>query len=316
MARSRRELIKLGTAAMASAGLAACASPTAAPSGRKPAFVLVHGAWHGAWTYQRVVPELAALGHTALAIDLPGHGLDAKFPASYFQRPLDAAAFASEPSPVGGITVDQCADSVIAAIGQLRAGGHDKVVLVGHSLGGVTLTRVAERAPELLHKVVYLTAFMLAPGQSSVDVSKWPQAAGAQVRPLVKGNPAVVRASRIDFLSTDPAYVAAAKSAFYGDVSDVQFRAAAHLLTPDEPVALQVTPTDKTSARWGSVRRHFIKCLQDRAITPAMQQRFIDEADAFTPANRTVVHSLDTSHSPFLSAPKDLAALLARIATA
>jgi pimeloyl-ACP methyl ester carboxylesterase len=41
----------------------------------KPAYVLVHGAWHGAWTYQKVIPELAALGHAAVAVDLPALGL-------------------------------------------------------------------------------------------------------------------------------------------------------------------------------------------------------------------------------------------------
>ena len=39
-------------------------------------FVLVHGAWHGAWCWEKVVPLLAARGHAARAIDLPGHGDD------------------------------------------------------------------------------------------------------------------------------------------------------------------------------------------------------------------------------------------------
>ena len=314
MTSTRRDLFKMGSAALAGAGLSACGGSNAAAVD-KPAFVLVHGAWHGAWTYHKVIPELAALGHAAVAIDLPGHGLDALFPSSYFARPLDPAAFATEVSPLAGITVEQCADRVIAAIDQLRAGGFSKVILVGHSLGGVTITRVVERVPEKLKSVVYLTAFMLADGQSGFDAVLSPEGATAEVLPLVKADPAVVAATRIDPASTDSTYLAAAKSAFYGDVSDAAFRAVANLLTPDEPIALSATPTSKTVGRWGSVPRHYIKCLLDHAIPPALQQRFIDAADAFTPTNKTVVHTMNTSHSPFLSAPKELGALLAQIGT-
>ena len=300
---------------MAGMALAACGGSTAAVPD-KPAFVLVHGAWHGASTYNKVIPELAAAGHAAVALDLPGHGLDAQFPASYLTRPLDPAAFATEVSPVAGVTVEQCADAVIAAIDRLHAGGWSNVVLVAHSLGGVTLTRVAERAPEKLKSMVYLTAFMLDAGQSSVDAAAYPESASAAVLPLLKADPAQAAALRIDFRSSDPTYLAACKAAFYGDLTDAQFLAAANLLTPDEPVALAATPVAKTRAKWGSVKRHYIRCSQDRAIPPALQQRFIETADAFSPENKTVVHTLNTSHSPFYSAPKDLAVMLAQIAAA
>jgi hypothetical protein len=54
--------------------------------------------------------------------------------------------------------------------------------------------------------------------------------------------------------------------------------------------------------------------LHDRAIRPLLQQRFIDEANAFVPENLTQVHEMASSHSPFLSQPLELAQLLARIA--
>ncbi len=49
-------------------------------------------------------------------------------------------------------------------------------------------------------------------------------------------------------------------------------------------------------------------------VLPALQQRFIDEADAFVPGNPTHVHQLDSSHSPFMSQPAVLAGVLADIA--
>jgi hypothetical protein len=55
-------------------------------------------------------------------------------------------------------------------------------------------------------------------------------------------------------------------------------------------------------------------CLQDQAIRPALQQRFIDLADAFVPQRPTVVHRIDASHAPLLSQPETLADMLAGIA--
>lgn len=313
MTRSRRDILNLGTASVAG-GLLAAGCSSSADEAPSPAFVLVHGAWHGAWCYAKLIPELAALGYTAVAVDLPGHGLDAKFPASWHSRPLDAAAFATEVSPLAGVTVQQCVDRVVSAIDQLRAGGHQKIILLGHSLGGVTITAVAEAVPEKLHKLVYLTAWMIANGQAATDASAFPEAATAKVPALFLANPATVAAIRLDPASTDGTYFAAMKAAFYNDLDDVQVRAAANLLTPDEPIALGVTPAAKTVARWGSLPRHYIQCQQDQAIPLALQQRLVADADSFNPQNKTTVHSLNTSHSPFLSAPHDLASVLDQIA--
>lgn len=313
MTTSRRQIFKLSAAALAGAGVAACGGSEAAHD-NKAAFVLVHGAWHGAWAFSKLIPELAALGHTAVAVDLPGHGLNAQFPASWFTRPLDAAVFATQPSPVAGVTQDQYTDATMAAIDQLRAGGHTKIVLLGHSLGGLTVTAVAEKAPEKLKSIVYLSALMLDAGKTVFDVAALPQNATGEVLGLVMADGAVTGALRIDPASTTPAYLAAAKSAFYGDVTDAQFRAIANMLTPDEPLLPNVTPTVKTLARWGSVPRHYISLLQDRATPLPLQQLMIANADTFAPANKTVVHTMNTSHSPFFSAPKDLAAILAKTA--
>lgn len=316
MARNvRRELFLLSSGAIAGVGLAACGGSQAEASSA-PAFVLVHGAWHGASTYERMIPLLAAKGHCAVARDLPAHGLNARFPASYSVRPLDPAAFATEPSPVAATTLDDYANSVIATIDQVRALGHDKVVLVAHSMGGVVATAVAERAPEKLAKLVYLTAFMPASGVPGIAYIQSPENAGELVGPQLLADPTVIGALRMDHRSASAAYRANGKLAFYADVSQADYDAMANLLTPDVPVAPFATPIATTVARWGSVPRHYIRCSQDRAILPALQQRFINEADAFVPGNRTVVHDLVSSHSPFMSQPSVLADLLARIAAA
>ena len=277
-------------------------------------FVLVHGAWHGAWTYEQVIPQLAAKGHAAVARDLPSHGLNARSPDSFTRRPLNPAAFASEPSKVAGTTLDDYVASIETTILAVAPQAQDQVVLVGHSMGGVPITAVAERMPQKIAHLVYLTAFMPASGVPGVAYIGAPENADEKVGPQLMADPAVVGALRMDHRSEDAAYAAGIKAAFFGDVNDDQYTAVAHLLTPDVPVAPFATPIATTPERWGRVRRHYIQCKQDQAIRPALQQRFIREANAYTPGNPTVVHSLDSSHSPFLSQPARLADLLSFIA--
>jgi pimeloyl-ACP methyl ester carboxylesterase len=289
---------------------------TRAPQRAGAAFVLVHGAWHGAWTYEKVIPLLASAGYAAVARDLPAHGLNARYPGSYYKRPLDKGAFSAERSPVADITLDDYVESILATIDKVRALGFSKVVLVGHSMGGIAITAAAERAPEKISRLVYLTAFMPSTGVPGIAYIQSPENAGELVGCQFAADPAVVGALRLDYRSMDAAYRANTKKAFYGDVSDAQFDAVENLMTPDVPVAPFATPIATTATRWGGIPRHYIKCLQDNAIRPALQERFITEADAFVPENPTRVHVLDTGHSPFISAPEELASLLRTIASA
>ncbi|MEZ5867275.1 MAG: alpha/beta fold hydrolase [Defluviimonas denitrificans] len=82
-------------------------------------FLLIHGSCHGAWCWRDLIPALAALGHTARAIDLPAHGADT--------------------TPATEATLDLYADRILAAI-------DGPVTLVGHSAAGYPITLAAERA--------------------------------------------------------------------------------------------------------------------------------------------------------------------------
>lgn len=80
-------------------------------------YVLVHGAWHGSWCWDKVVSGLEAAGHTAHALDLPGHGGDA--------------------TPLGEISLD----SYVEHVGAILTALPEPAILVGHSLGGLTSPR-------------------------------------------------------------------------------------------------------------------------------------------------------------------------------
>jgi pimeloyl-ACP methyl ester carboxylesterase len=215
---------------------------------------------------------------------------------------------------LAALTLNDYRDSVLATLRGLVDGGGGPVILVGHSSGGATLSAVAEAEPSLVRRLVYLTAFVPVRFPTVIQYLQQPEFAASEVPPLFVADPAVTGAARINHDSADAAYVARAKSAFYHDVDDATFRTVARLLTPDEPIQAYTTPVNATAARWGRLPRSFIRCTGDRAIPIAVQDAMIAEADAFTPGNRFTQLTLDTSHSPFLSAPAALVSALLSLA--
>jgi hypothetical protein len=61
---------------------------------------------------------------------------------------------------------------------------------------------------------------------------------------------------------------------------------------------------------WGSIPRTYVVCTGDATIPPALQRKFIADADAAFPGNRTAVRELEASHSPFLSMPDQVAGIV------
>ena len=113
-------------------------------SATKAAFVLIHGGWHNHSAWDRVTPILKANGFEALTIDLPGAGVNAIAPASLGLRPFDPNAFAAERSPIAGVTQEERTQAVVALVKEAASLSDGKVILVGHSAGGMTISAVAE----------------------------------------------------------------------------------------------------------------------------------------------------------------------------
>ena len=287
---------------------------SASSAAGKPAFVLVHGGWHGAWCYSKLMPYLLQAGHVAVARDLPGHGGLARYPRSFQQRPLDAAAFASELSPLAGLTLVDYVSDTMKTIDALIEAGSGPVVLLGHSMGGIAITAVGEAAPEKIRKLVYLTAFMPASGVPAIAYRS-SQAEGGKLGAALKADPAQAGALRLDPRSTDPAYLAMLRQALAGDISDDDWATVQSLLSPDAPAQPFTTPIETTRGRWGKIPRAYVRCREDAAITYGTQNRFIELADEFTPDNKTEVREMNASHSPFLSNPKKLADILLELAS-
>lgn len=237
-------------------------------------FVLVHGAWHGAWCWAKTMTLLEADGHRVTTLDLPSHGVDAAPPAT--------------------VTLEAYAGRVIEVIDAID----QPVILVGHSMGGIVISTVAEARPERVEKLVYLSAFLLPNGSSLLDVAA--QDAGSLATPnlIVKPAEGVVDVNRD-----------ALREIFYGNCEREDLNLARVLVKPN-PLAPFATPLVLSTANYGSVRRFYVSCIKDQAISPAAQQSM------YTTMPCEGVYTLHTDHSPFLSQPKQLASVLATIAQA
>lgn len=278
-------------------------------SATKAVFVLIHGGWHNRSAWDRVTPILKANGFAALTLDLPGAGANAVAPTSLGLRPFDPVAFAAEHSPIADITQEERTQAVVALVKEAASLSDGKVILVGHSAGGMTISAVTEQVPNLLLAVVYLSGFMVPDGMTLLEMLMHETMSSALSPGLFVGDPAAIGATRIHAGSTDEAYRSLLKASFYGDVSEPEFAHAASQLHCDEPNGGALAPSEITPGRFGTVPRHYIRTTQDRAIPLTGQDHMIATVDRAI-GSKTTTHTLESSHSPFLSQPAKLSKIL------
>jgi pimeloyl-ACP methyl ester carboxylesterase len=223
-------------------------------------YVLIHGAWHGAWCWEKLVPLLQQKGQTVITPDLPSHGQDL--------------------TPIGDITPQSYVQCVLRVLDAQP----EPVILVGHSMGGIVISQVAEQRPEKINTLVYLAAVLLTDGAS-----------------LPPGPDSVVLQNMLidEAQMTSTVREEAIKEGFYADCSDEDVAWAKQHLVP-EAIVGAMPPIHVTEARFGRVPRIYIECLQDRAV-PLHAQKMMYSA---LPCQRII--SMNTGHSPFFSAPEEL----------
>lgn len=226
--------------------------------------LLVHGAAHGAWCWRDVIPALNALGHSVQAIDLPSHGDD--------------------PTPYVDVTLDLYAEAILDALAQPS-------VVVAHSMAGYPATLAAERAPELFQRLIYLCAYVPAPGLSLAE-----RRMQAPRQPLL---PAVRMTEDRKGWSADPAL---APDIFYHDCPPEAVAYAMDRLTiqATQPTSVPV----RTGAGYASVPKSYIRCMDDHTIPPEFQVTMTAD---WPPED---VYEMPCGHSPFLSDPVDLSRLI------
>ena len=195
-------------------------------------FILVHGAWHGAWCWREIVPRLNARGHRATAIDLPGHGEDR--------------------TPADTVTLQNYVNRIIEAVD-----ASERPLLVGHSMG--VISQAAERVPDRIRAQVYLSGLLPPNGSSMLQ-----QVAGFDPEYLAQIEWAPDR--RTARLSA-----AGFRNFCCNCCPPAVVEAAYPLLTP-QPVEPFETPFSITPEIPGQAPRFYIESLRDRIIPIALQR--------------------------------------------
>lgn len=234
-------------------------------------FVLVHGAWHGAWCWFKVIPQLERLGHTVVAPDLPSHGTDR--------------------TPAKEVSLESYAECVCRVLDACR----EPVILVGHSMGGLVISRAAELRPHKISMLVYLAAFLLPAGRTIF-----------QATPAGEDSHAIADVILSDDGSTAALKLEAVRRLFYADCEPRDVALARILLVP-QPMAVAGTPLSTSDEKWGRLPRIYIECTRDNAIPIEAQRAMTSELPC-----RQVI-TLQTSHSPFFSSSDELSDHLARL---
>lgn len=263
-------------------------------------FVLVHGSGTSSHMWAPVQRALALSGRRSFAIDLPGHGEEAQYSAAY-QAPQDLEALRTQPSSLTDVTLDDNVEALESAVRALRE--HGPIVLVAASLGGVTATVLANRHPELVDRLVYISAWACVSkaspveymGEPEFEQSLLPGLAGLNIKGLTAPN-----VGRANYRIADEQQLRRLKAATMEDVDDERFMAFLNLMQPDESLSVMLADARVEARTWGTIPHTFIRLLRDRSLPLAMQDRLIREADRLTPHNRFRVRSLDSSHAGFV----------------
>lgn len=204
---------------------------------RSRTFVLVAGAWHGAWCWERLTPLLESAGYRVLTPELTATG--------------------SSPADPAHASLDSWARH-IAELVQVQ---EEPVTLVGHSRGGAIISRAAEMASQNVRRLVYLAAYLL-PSGGSVGAEARADAGSLVPANMVPADSGVTCTLRPDVIG----------EAFYGDCDAATLAFARARLSP-EPLKPLVSKLKVTAERFGTVPRAYIECTRDRTISLAAQRR-------------------------------------------
>lgn len=228
--------------------------------------LLIHGGSHGAWCWHPLMQELATLGWIGHAPDLPGGGAD--------------------PTPRASVTLDSYVAKVNEVITELDL---RDIILVGHSIAGMTLPEVIASNRERIHEAVYVAAFILDRGERGIDL----------VAPERQPDYYRLAEASVDRSLMLPYEIA--RQRFFNDLSEEEAKIAYGKLTP-QPLAPYLEPASHGANEFASISRYII-CQNDHNLPPDLCARYAEKLGG-------KVEEIDAGHDVMLSQPEELARMI------
>lgn len=228
VAHSKRQFLAAASALAAIGGLSACASPAgmASAGSKKPAFLLVHGAWHGGWCWDRVATRLRADGFRVFTPTQTGMGERAHL----ISRNISMELFVED------------------LVRVMESEELDDVVVVGHSFGGRSAAGLVDRLPAKVRHLVFVDSSLPEGNKSFMDLLP-PESRGARLKAAEESSGGVsIAVPDASFFGLDVA----------GDRAWVQRR-----LTP-HPLSTYTTPLVLKNPIGNGRPVSFIRCTQPK----------------------------------------------------
>jgi pimeloyl-ACP methyl ester carboxylesterase len=248
--------------------------------------LLVHGGGCGSWCWEPMLPFLRA---HAVTLDLPP--IEVRTPEG--RR--------SQPPGLFDLTVSDWADTALATLDEREI---ERAVLVGHSLGGLTIAEVARRAPERVERLVFVSAAVPPEGGCVLDTLP------KELRDMSRSALENVRTAR-SFGEGEVMPEEMVRGLFCSDMNEEQARFMVGHFGNEvvgivgERVTRAGIPTD--------LPKTYVKLVEDQVLVPAMQDELIANLRE-SPGGAVDVVEVDAGHMAMISRPERLAAALDAIA--
>ncbi|MEO1668565.1 MAG: alpha/beta fold hydrolase [Chloroflexota bacterium] len=233
-----------------------------------PTYVLVHGAFQDSSAWDLVVSEMEAAGATVVTASLAGRDGD--------ETPLQ----------------EQTLETHVAAVSAVVEAQDGPVILVGHSLGGMIISQVAENMPERVETLIYVTAFLPLSGEYQGAISENDR--------FSQLNPNLVIDEESFTIGVNPEVFA---EIFCPDCNEEQAEMVSSSQL-DESLAAIPGTVELSDENFGSIRKVYIMAAQDFVLSAQLQAFMLSRV----PVER--VYALNTGHAPYITAPESLATLL------
>lgn len=246
--------------------------------------ILVHGVSHGGWCWYKVRALLETSGYSVTCVDLKGSGIEP-----------------SDPNSIGSF--EEYNQPLVDLLASLP--NHQKVILVGHSAGGISVTEAIYKFPEKIQAAVYVAATMLEMGfhsdqdvkDGSPDLSEYGEAYDLEF------------GLGMDQPPTSAIIKKGLQRTILYHMSSLEDSVLAALLLRPFPLAVTTAKSKGGGEASEMVPRFYIKTLEDRVIKPEQQDAMIKR---WPPSQ---IYAIDSDHSPFFSNPLVLSGLLLKVAT-